>query len=48
VDWNELVAAVAARFPDRPLVGYEAGSDLQGALGAGFEPVGELRIWGRS
>jgi hypothetical protein len=47
VDWNELVAAVAARFPDRPIVGYEAGSDLEGALDAGFEPVGDLRVWAR-
>ena len=48
VDWDELVAAVAARFPGRPLVGFESGDDLGAALSAGFEAVGELRIWTRS
>jgi hypothetical protein len=48
VDWEELVAAVGARFPGRPLVGYESGADLVAACSAGFQAVGELRIWGRS
>jgi hypothetical protein len=48
VDWDELVAAVGSRFPGRALVGYERGEDLGAALGAGFEAVGELRIWARS
>jgi hypothetical protein len=48
VDWEELVAAVGARFPGRPLVGYEAGDDLQASLGAGFRAVGELRVWART
>lgn len=47
VDWDELVAAVGARFPGRPVVGYESGDDLGAALCAGFEAVGELRIWTR-
>jgi hypothetical protein len=45
VDWDELVAAIGTRFPGRPLVGYERGDDLGAALGAGFEAVGELRVW---
>jgi hypothetical protein len=47
VDWAELAAAAATRFPGRPLVGYERGDDLAGALAGGFEPVGELRVWVR-
>ena len=48
VDWEELIAAVGTRFPDRPLVGYESGRDLVAARDAGFDAVGELRIWTRS
>lgn len=48
VDWDELVAAAAAHFPGRPVVGYERGDDLVAALGAGFEAVGDLRIWSPS
>ena len=47
VDWEELRAAVACRFPDRPIVGYERGGDLAAAAAAGFEPVGELAVWAR-
>lgn len=47
VDWETLADAVWARFPGRPLVGYERGPDLEGALAGGFEPVGELRVWVR-
>jgi hypothetical protein len=47
VDWEELRAAVAVRFPDRPIVGYERGAGLAAATGAGFEPVGELAVWAR-
>ena len=47
VDWGELAADVEAVFPDRPMVGYERGADLAGARSAGFEPVGELRVWVR-
>jgi hypothetical protein len=47
VDWDELVAAVGARHPGRPLVGYESGDDLAAALDAGFDAVGDLRIWAR-
>lgn len=45
VDWEELVAAVEATFPDRQLVGYERGDDLEAAIAAGFAPVGPLRVW---
>lgn len=47
VDWDELAAAVAARFPGRPLVGYESGADLEAAVAGGFAPVGDLRVWVR-
>ena len=47
VDWAELAAAVAAQFPDRPVVGYEGDTDLEAAVSGGFEPVGELRVWVR-
>jgi hypothetical protein len=47
VDWTELVSAIDARFPRRDIVGYERGDDLEAALAAGFEPVGELRVWVR-
>ena len=45
VDWDELAAAVAARFPGRPLVGYEHGHDLESAVAGGFRAVGDLRVW---
>ena len=45
VDWDELAAAVAAVFPDRPLVGYERDDDLAAAVAGGFSPVGDLRVW---
>ena len=47
VDWAELTAAIAARFPDRPMVGYERGEDLEGATRAGWQAVGPLRVWVR-
>lgn len=45
LDWGELVDAVTATFPDRPLVGYERGAPLAAAVAVGFVPVGELRVW---
>ena len=47
VDWAELAAAIGARFPDRPLVGYERGDALDAALAGGFVAVGDLRVWVR-
>jgi len=43
--WHEVVAAAGACFPGRDLVGYEQGHDLDAALAAGFDPVGDLRVW---
>ena len=47
VDWAELAAAISTVFPQRTIVGYERGADLDAALAGGFEPVGELRVWAR-
>jgi hypothetical protein len=47
IDWAELATAIAAQFPDRPMVGYEHGADLDAALAGGFDPVGQLRVWAR-
>jgi hypothetical protein len=47
IDWAELATAIAAHFPDRPMVGYEHGADLVAARAAGFSPVGELHVWVR-
>ena len=32
-------------FPGLPLVGYEGGDALRGALSSGFEAIGPLRVW---
>lgn len=32
-------------FPGLPLVGYQGGDALRGALSAGFETIGPLRVW---
>jgi len=45
VDWSELAAVVAHLFPERPIVGYERGADLDAALAGGFAVAGELRVW---
>lgn len=45
-DWRaQVVAAVAARHPDRALLGYDAGTDLAELLALGFDAVGPLRVW---
>jgi hypothetical protein len=44
-EWAEVVAAVAATFPGRPVVTYARGTPLAAALSTGFEPVGTTRIW---
>ncbi|MFB9555093.1 hypothetical protein [Streptomyces roseoviridis] len=38
-------AALATAAPDRPVVGYESGDDLDAALAEGFETVGTLTVW---
>ena len=45
--WPGAVAAVAAAFPGRPVVGYEHGDDLRIALDHGAQPLGPLRVWVR-
>ncbi|WP_229924870.1 hypothetical protein [Streptomyces sulfonofaciens] len=42
---SSAITAAADRFPGLPLVGYEHGDDLAGALDAGFAVLGALRIW---
>ena len=39
------IAGVMDAFPGLPLVGYEAGDDLAGMQGLGFEALGPLRVW---
>ncbi|MGW5420405.1 hypothetical protein [Streptomyces sp. NPDC003943] len=38
-------AALAHAAPDRPVVGYESGDDLEAAQEAGFGTIGPLRVW---
>ena len=45
--WPSLAAWVARSQPGRTVVGYESGADLDAAIGAGFTPVGTLRVWSR-
>jgi hypothetical protein len=45
--WAKVVDYVGELFPGRPVVGYERGDDLAAAEGAGFRPVGPLRVWTR-
>jgi hypothetical protein len=47
LDWQEVVDAVGSTFPDRAFVGYERGPALDAAMAAGFDTVGELRVWVR-
>ncbi|MDX6760640.1 MULTISPECIES: hypothetical protein [Streptomyces] len=43
--WAGTLAAIAARRPDLPVVGYEHGEDLDAALRNGFTAIGPLRVW---
>ncbi|MFF5449176.1 hypothetical protein [Streptomyces sp. NPDC012888] len=43
--WAGSTAQVARLWPDLPIVGYEAGDDLDAAVRNGFSPVGPLRVW---
>jgi hypothetical protein len=45
--WPGVVAAVTARHPDVPLVGYEEGPSLEAARAVGFVAAGPLRVWVR-
>lgn len=40
-----LVGAIASRFPDRPIVGWEPESEVPTMERLGFEAVGRLRVW---
>ena len=43
--WSACLAFAGDRFPDLPVVGYEAGATLACARRHGFEAVGQLRVW---
>jgi hypothetical protein len=44
--WAAIPRLAAVAFPDvRAVCGYEAGPDLALAAGAGFGPIGALRVW---
>jgi hypothetical protein len=47
IDWPAIVDVVSAASPDRPVVAYEWGEALEGALTAGFTAVGAQRVWER-
>jgi len=36
---------LSENFPGLPVVGYETGDALRGALSSGFEAIGPLRVW---
>jgi hypothetical protein len=44
-DWTELVHLVEAVYPERAIVGYERGDDLEQARAAGFFDVGPQVVW---
>jgi hypothetical protein len=46
-DTPEVIGAAAAAAPGRDLVGYERGEALAAAMAAGFQAVGDLRVWRR-
>lgn len=43
--WPDAIAAVSNLFPGSPIVGYESGERLEGALRHGFSALGPLRVW---
>ncbi|MFB6806292.1 hypothetical protein [Streptomyces sp. NPDC056387] len=43
--WAGALTAVTALWPGLPVVGYEAGDDLDTAARHGFTPLGPLRVW---
>ncbi|WP_457406506.1 hypothetical protein [Streptomyces sp. TE12347] len=43
--WAGVLAAVADRWPELDVVGYEHGEDLEAAVRAGFTAIGPLRVW---
>lgn len=45
VHWRCALAAVRARYPTVPIVGYELGAMLVAARDAGCQSLGPLRVW---
>jgi hypothetical protein len=45
--FTSLPAAAARLWPGLPVVGYEDGTALDAARQAGFDAIGDLRIWMR-
>ncbi|KQR10327.1 hypothetical protein [Cellulomonas sp. Leaf334] len=45
--WSDLAAVARRELGAHPLVGYEAGPDLDPAVAVGFAAVGPLRVWVR-
>ncbi|MER7461342.1 hypothetical protein [Streptomyces sp. NPDC097981] len=43
--WAGALTAVLDLWPGLPVVGYEAGDDLDTAVRHGFGPLGPLRVW---
>lgn len=43
--WHDLPLLANSTFPGMSVVGYERGIDLDHALTAGFESIGDLRVW---
>ena len=43
--WAGVLRAVAERWPERAVVGYESGDDLDAAIRHGSVPIGPLRVW---
>jgi hypothetical protein len=43
--WRSALAAIRTRYPTLPIVGYELGSMLVAARGAGCQSLGRLRVW---
>ncbi|WP_225725338.1 MULTISPECIES: hypothetical protein [unclassified Nocardia] len=44
--WAGSLRAVARRWPNHAIVGYEQGDDLAAAIQNGCAPIGPLRVWG--
>ncbi|WP_246042443.1 hypothetical protein [Streptomyces globosus] len=43
--WSGALDRISALWPGLPVVGYEAGEDLETAARHGFAPLGGLRVW---
>jgi hypothetical protein len=46
--WTGCIATMMSKYPDRPIVGYERGTDLELAQRLGFEAIRPLRVWVRA